>query len=194
MILDGEYDETADIWSLGCMVFELITGDYLFDPKKGKTFKKNDDHLALISELIGEMQGQELLYMKNTCEAWSDYYEPTNPKYTKFKLKRIKSLKPWPLYRVLIEKYRVKEVEARLLSRFLNRMLQWSPKNRASARDLLSDPWFKVGPLDENQFMSRSYCTEWRRATGEVISSSSSENSESGEEEESECEISEEQS
>ena len=34
-------------------VFELVTGDYLFDPKKGKTYRKNDDHLALISELIG---------------------------------------------------------------------------------------------------------------------------------------------
>ena len=54
VILEGEYDESADLWSLACMVFELITGDYLFDPKKGKTYKKNDDHLALISELIGE--------------------------------------------------------------------------------------------------------------------------------------------
>lgn len=55
VILEGVYDETADIWSLACMIFELITGDYLFDPKKGKTFKKNDDHLALVTELIGEM-------------------------------------------------------------------------------------------------------------------------------------------
>jgi serine/threonine-protein kinase SRPK3 len=46
------------------MIFELITGDYLFDPKKGKTFKKNDDHLALISELIGEIKGDDLRYMK----------------------------------------------------------------------------------------------------------------------------------
>ena len=53
VILGGEYDETADIWSLACMIFELVTGDYLFDPKKGKTYRKNDDHLALMSELIG---------------------------------------------------------------------------------------------------------------------------------------------
>ena len=35
------------------MIFELVTGDYLFDPKKGKTYRKNDDHIALITELIG---------------------------------------------------------------------------------------------------------------------------------------------
>ena len=49
-----DYDTSADLWSFACMIFELVTGDYLFDPKKGKSFKKNDDHLALISELIGE--------------------------------------------------------------------------------------------------------------------------------------------
>lgn len=54
VILSGEYDESADIWSLACMLFELATGDYLFDPKKGKKFKKNEDHLALIEELIGK--------------------------------------------------------------------------------------------------------------------------------------------
>ena len=35
------------------MIFEHVTGDYLFDPKKGKTYRKNDDHLALITETIG---------------------------------------------------------------------------------------------------------------------------------------------
>jgi hypothetical protein len=51
-----------------------VTGDYLFDPKKGKTFKKNDDHLALITELIGEAQGDELTWMKETCEGFDDFY------------------------------------------------------------------------------------------------------------------------
>ena len=37
------------------MVFELITGDFLFEPRKGKTYSKNDDHLAQIIELLGKM-------------------------------------------------------------------------------------------------------------------------------------------
>jgi serine/threonine protein kinase len=64
VLLEGHYDESADIWSLACMIFELITGDYLFDPKKGKTYKKNDDHLALISELIGEVSPDDIANMK----------------------------------------------------------------------------------------------------------------------------------
>lgn len=170
------------------MVFELVTGDYLFDPKKGKTFKKNDDHLALITELIGEMQGDELQHMKESCEAWDDYYKPANRKASTWKLARIESLKPWPLFRVLTEKYKVSEGEARLLSRFLSRMLRWSPKKRATARDLLSDPWFKVGPLDENTRMTRTYCNEWRRARGQTFDSESSNVSDSDSDESSEGE------
>lgn len=66
----------------------------------------------------------------------------------------------------------MKELEAKLLSKFLNRMLRWNPKNRATARDLLDDNWLKVGKLDKNSHMSRAYYTEWRRATGDNVSSS----------------------
>ncbi len=37
---------------MACMVFELITGDFLFEPRKGKLYSKNDDHLAQIIELL----------------------------------------------------------------------------------------------------------------------------------------------
>lgn len=185
VILEGQYDESADIWSLACMIFELITGDYLFDPKKGKTFKKNDDHLALMSELIGEMKPDDIKNMKQSCEAWDDYFEPTNQKATTFKLKRIKSLKPWPLHDVLSDKYRLHFSEARLLSNFLGRMLRWQPKNRASARELLKDPWLKVGDLENKTHMSKEYYNEWRKATkGEdptTSEESESESSDSGE-------------
>jgi len=38
--MGGEYDETADIWSMGCMIFEFVTGEYLFNPKKRKDLQE----------------------------------------------------------------------------------------------------------------------------------------------------------
>ena len=35
VILGAEYDTSADMWSLACIVFELLTGDLLFDPRAG---------------------------------------------------------------------------------------------------------------------------------------------------------------
>jgi serine/threonine-protein kinase SRPK3 len=36
--------------------FELITGgDYLFDPASGSRYSKDDDHIAQIMELMGEI-------------------------------------------------------------------------------------------------------------------------------------------
>jgi serine/threonine-protein kinase SRPK3 len=53
------------------MIFELVTGDYLFDPKRGKSYKKNDDHLALISELIGPCKDYTWLQTNSKC--WKFY-------------------------------------------------------------------------------------------------------------------------
>jgi serine/threonine-protein kinase SRPK3 len=57
VILGVKYNSSADMWSLACMTFELITGDFLFEPRKGKgkSYSKNDDHLAQIVELLGKM-------------------------------------------------------------------------------------------------------------------------------------------
>jgi hypothetical protein len=61
--------------------------------------------------------------MKETCEAFDEFFEAKNKNQTAYKLKRIKSLKIWPLHNVLTEKYKMKEVEANMLSKFLMRML-----------------------------------------------------------------------
>ncbi|KAA6359565.1 MAG: putative serine/arginine-rich protein specific kinase, partial [Streblomastix strix] len=45
-ILKAKYDTSCDIWSFACMIFELLTGDYLFDPheEKVKVIKKKEDN------------------------------------------------------------------------------------------------------------------------------------------------------
>jgi serine/threonine protein kinase len=50
-----DWDGRADIWSVACVVFELLTAEYLFDPQgQGQLFTKDDDHMAQIIELLGD--------------------------------------------------------------------------------------------------------------------------------------------
>lgn len=53
-ILGVHYATSADIWSFACMMFEMLTGDFLFEPRKGPNFSKSDDHLAQIIELVSK--------------------------------------------------------------------------------------------------------------------------------------------
>lgn len=153
VILGGDYDESADIWSLACMIFELVTGDYLFDPKKGQTYRKNDDHLALITELIGPCHNRN--FMETHSKIWKFYNKKG------MKLKNITKLHGWPLYNVLLEKYRLKDAEARSFSSFLECMLKWKPKDRSSARELLKHPWLKENE-DYGVWMSKAHLKEFK--------------------------------
>lgn len=153
MILGGDYDASADLWSLACMVFELVTGDYLFDPKKGKTFRKNDDHLALITELLGPCYNTN--FLESNPKVWKFYNKKNH------RLKNISKLHPWSMYNVLLEKYRLKDSEARSLSDFLMSMLKWKPKDRWSARQMLDHPWMKESE-DYNVWMSKSHLREFK--------------------------------
>jgi len=52
VILGINYNDTTDVWSFACMLFEMITGDFLFAPQKGDNYSKSDDHLALMMESL----------------------------------------------------------------------------------------------------------------------------------------------
>ena len=137
VILGINYNETSDIWSLACMLFELATGDFLFEPRKGETFSKNDDHLAQIIEAVGKMP-------KNFALSGFDSYKYFDKNG---KLKRIKKLIYYPIKDILVKKYNFKEKEAKAFSDFLMPMLEYYPDKRASARELLKHPWLNM-PAD----------------------------------------------
>jgi len=49
------------------------------------------------------------------------------------RLRRIQGLHYWPLTKVLVEKYKIKEEEAIAFSNFLMPMLEWYPSKRHTA-------------------------------------------------------------
>ncbi|KAA8493971.1 Protein kinase dsk1 [Porphyridium purpureum] len=131
VILGADYSETADIWSVACLVFELATGDFLFDPHTGRDYDRDEDHLALIMELLGPMRQVEFRNptMFNVFMSRNE------------ELRRIKRLTFWPLREVVREKYRFTREEADALSDFCLPMLAYEIDKRASASQCLDQGW-----------------------------------------------------
>lgn len=146
-IIGVPYGASADIWSLACMIFELLTGDFLFEPRKGYYYDKDDDHLAQMIELLGPMPKNFALSGKNSKR----FFDSTGH------LRRIRGLNYWPLHRVLIEKYRFEPKEAEGLADFLHNMLIWYPEKRATAQEMLDHPWLKMQRNDTYRMEEEKY-------------------------------------
>ena len=134
VIIGISYNHTADLWSFACMLFELITGDFLFEPRSGKDFDKDDDHLAQMVETLGFFPRAYALSGINSKKFFN----------LKGELKRIKQLRIWPLKNVLLEKYRLKEEEAEALASFLLPMLVYETEKRVTAEKILEHPWLNM--------------------------------------------------
>ncbi|KAL6770053.1 hypothetical protein ACKKBG_A33415 [Auxenochlorella protothecoides x Auxenochlorella symbiontica] len=131
VILGGGYDTSADIWSLACMVFELATGDFLFEPKQGHGYTRDEDHLAQMIELLDRMPRAVALGGKRSREFFT----------REGRLRHIHRLNHWPLDRVLREKYHLPREDALALRDFLLPMLAYVPSKRATAAQMLQHPW-----------------------------------------------------
>ncbi|KAK5863125.1 hypothetical protein PBY51_000179 [Eleginops maclovinus] len=131
VLLGSEYGPPADIWSVACMAFELFTGDSLFEPKAGESISLEEDHIAQIMELLGQIPPVVALSGKYSAE----YFSPRG------NLRCVGPLKVWRPYDVLVQKYHFLSEDAAGFSNFLLRMLDYHPERRATATQCLQHPW-----------------------------------------------------
>jgi serine/threonine protein kinase len=142
VILGAGYDESADIWSLSCMVFEMLTGDLLFDPQAGgqtdkssaPAYDREEDHLAQMQELIGKMPRHLALRGRNSKQ----YFNRNGD------LHHIRDLRFWPPAAVLHDKYHVAEIDAAMIESFMLPCLNFDPAQRVSAQEVLDHPWLAL--------------------------------------------------
>ncbi|KAI3520572.1 hypothetical protein L1887_10021 [Cichorium endivia] len=138
VLLGSKYSTSADLWSFACICFELATGDVLFDPHSGDNYDRDEDHLALMMELLGMMPRKIALGGRYSREFFNRHGD----------LRHIRRLRFWPLHKVLKEKYEFSEQEATDLADFLVPILDFVPEKRPTAAQCLNHPWFTGGPRD----------------------------------------------
>ncbi|XP_062990247.1 SRSF protein kinase 2 isoform X2 [Elgaria multicarinata webbii] len=162
VLIGAGYSTPADIWSTACMAFELATGDYLFEPHSGEDYSRDEDHIAHIIELLGNIPRHFALSGKYSREFFNrrdhialiiELLGKIPRKYAmlgkyskefftrKGELRHITKLKPWSLFDVLVEKYGWPQEDAAEFTDFLIPMLEMVPEKRASAGECLRHPW-----------------------------------------------------
>jgi len=108
-----EYTTAIDIWSVGCVVAELMIGQPLFPGESGV------DQLVEIIKILGTPTREEIRCM--------------NPNYSEFKFPQIKA-HPW--HKLFGKRMPPEAVD------LVSRLLQYSPNLRCTAVDACAHPFF----------------------------------------------------
>ncbi|KAG0778731.1 hypothetical protein G6F16_009802 [Rhizopus arrhizus] len=133
VIVGARWTQEADMWSASCMFFELLTGEFLFDPKAGSDYNKDDDHLAQILELLRTVPK----ILINSGQFSHDFFDRSG------KLKHIKNPRYRRLRDVLHDTFLMSPEDADRISAFLLPMLEMDMTRRASASQMIQNEWLK---------------------------------------------------
>jgi serine/threonine-protein kinase SRPK3 len=135
IVLGGEWDESVDIWTFGCIVFNALTNCPLFKPIGYKERNVSEEAMLLYQMIMfcGEFFNEGLL---TRCSRSHDYFN------------RNCSLKGFDRFmRKPFEDcirgcgFPFSDEEIKHAAAFMHRCLRLDPKDRATACELLEDPW-----------------------------------------------------
>ncbi|KAI0456349.1 serine protein kinase [Xylaria acuta] len=133
-VLTGAVNETFDIWSFGCLVLELVTGQPLFCvPWYPSESERDDDYLLSLTAGLGALSDHLHKHWKTS----SLYFTPERKLYNCLLGGMAGGEEP-----LMNEQLSMEELFDQIGPVLVRRILQYDPAKRPSAAELLRDPWF----------------------------------------------------
>jgi len=136
MLLHYNYNKNCDMWSVGCCVYELLTGGILFDPQKDKRTSTDRDHLHNIIILLGKPPSSLLKKSKR----YDMFFRSDGL------LKGVSSLHFIPFNKFLVDKLgnKLSKDDITQTTALLMSMLNYDPFARVDSKTCLQHEWFHV--------------------------------------------------
>ncbi|KAJ7067380.1 kinase-like protein, partial [Mycena amicta] len=136
--LGGHWGMPADIWAFGCMVFDLSTTRTLFQ------WRTNAKHgLTEVESMLYQMIlfTGEMTFRAKQLREWPLAGEYFNSECA---LKKEPPVFHWSLeHKFMTNGEHISDDDGSALAQFMRRWLRLNPDDRATAEELLQDPWFE---------------------------------------------------
>ena len=131
--MNSFFNEKADIWSLGCLCFEFLTGEYLFDIDMVDDSNERDRlYLAEMFKILGKIPKNLCL----ECEYSRDLFDK------KGRIKKFKDLQQTSISEILIDEFNYQDDTAKEIETILKSLLNYNVNQRPSAKEAISLDWF----------------------------------------------------
>ncbi|KAJ9292808.1 hypothetical protein DTO271G3_8383 [Paecilomyces variotii] len=139
VILNMIWDYKVDIWNVGMLlimaeIWDLFEHRHLFSARNPEGKLDDGYHLAEMQAVLGSPPPEFLARSESSLQFWD-------------KTGNWKGITPFPDYNLETLEERLESDEKDDFLRFLRRMLCWLPEERATAKELLFDPWLMHGLL-----------------------------------------------
>jgi non-specific serine/threonine protein kinase len=146
LVLKGELNMAQDIWSFGCLIFELIAGRplfYVFGPAEDDTML-DDEHLLEITDRLGQLPDELSSHWKTS----SRYFTKDGTKYNCMIGGVPEGREPLMLRQSSMEQAfdeespEMTKEEANEIKKLIRWIFHYDPAKRPSAKEILCHPWF----------------------------------------------------
>ena len=134
-ILNSYYDRKADIWVIGCMLYEFFNGCSLFNLKDCdlQGVDKDRRHIAEMYDVLGKMPKE----MAMVCEFSEDIFD------NKGRVIKNKGIEERDIKKELCYRFNIEDIELDKIHKLIFKILNYNPKLRPSCSDILKNEWFE---------------------------------------------------